>query len=155
MLQTENLIAAWKEAFQKINDDIFGFQVIKPDVGKWIEENVFIPESTSVRPGPYSFEFTPYMRRPCQLLHPKDPARFVTIMKDGQSGFTTALVIGGMLYIIAICPDGILFTAADVNLSTKTIEERFDPVVRGPTSSKKPITAPVIPVKRRSMQAVL
>ncbi|HMI01619.1 MAG TPA: terminase gpA endonuclease subunit [Pedobacter sp.] len=130
MLNHQLIVSAWRESFMKINEEIYNFQVIKPKVDQWIEANIIIPDSTPVYPGPYSFDFTPYMREIVNHIHPSDPTRFVSIMKDGQSGFTTALVIGGILYLISEAPDGILFTAADIQLASKTIEERLDPVIR-------------------------
>lgn len=130
MLQVESVIESWREQLKDLNNNLFNYQVVKPDVDKWIEENIYLEESTTVRPGFYDFNFTPYMREIVGLLHPSNPVRFFSIMKDGQSGFTTALVIGGILYIISECPTSILFTAADINLAQKTIEERFDPVLR-------------------------
>jgi phage terminase large subunit GpA-like protein len=130
MLDYTNVVTAWKNSIQSINTEIYGFQVTKPQVDSWMENKIIIPDSTSVYPGPYSFDLTPYMREIVNCLHPSNPVRFVSIMKDGQSGFTTALVVGGICYIIAECPDGILFTASDVQLAAKTIEERLDPVIR-------------------------
>ncbi|MFN0254495.1 terminase gpA endonuclease subunit [Pedobacter ureilyticus] len=117
-------------ALREINADIFGFNLVKPLPADWMEKTIYIPASTSVRPGLYSFEFTPYMREIVNILHPTDITRFVSIIKDGQSGFTTALVVGGICYIISETPDGILFTASDIQLAAKTVEERLDPVIR-------------------------
>jgi phage terminase large subunit GpA-like protein len=130
ILQQQMVVEAWKSSFRKINDDIYSFNTIKPQVDAWLEEHMYLPGNTTVKPGFYSFDFTPYMRRWVNILHPSDPTRYFSIMKDGQSGFTTALVIGGMLYIISESPTTILFTAGDINLAQKTIEERFDPVIR-------------------------
>jgi len=130
MIDQENILAARKSQLQKINAEIFGFNLVKPMVDKWMEERIHIPTSTSVYPGPYSFNLTPYMRPIVNMLHPTDVTRFASIMKDGQSGFTTALVVGGICYIIDQIPDGTLFTASDVQLAAKTIEERLDPVIR-------------------------
>lgn len=130
MLNYSNVVNTWLNTISLINNEIYDFKVLKPEVSNWIENTIIIPESTSVYPGPYSFDLTPYMREIVNCIHPTNPVRFVSIMKDGQSGFTTALVVGGICYIISETPDGILFTASDVNLATKTIEERLDPVIR-------------------------
>ena len=130
MIDFDKINKARISALKSINADIFGFNLVKPLPADWIEKNIYIPASTSVRPGLYSFDFTPYMREIVNILHPTDITRIVSIIKDGQSGFTTALVVGGICYIISEIPDSILFTASDLQLAVKTVEERIDPVIR-------------------------
>lgn len=130
MKLNDSIAKAWKESYQKINEDIFNFTTIKPEVAAWIESTIILPDSTSVYAGPLSMDWTPYMREIVSHLHPSSPTRTVSLMKGSQSGATANLVIPGICYIISEIPDPILFTAGDLMLAQKTIEERLDPILR-------------------------
>lgn len=121
---------AWKKTYRKINDDIFNYNLIKLPVDQWIEETIILPDSTSVYPGPLKMDWTPYMREIVSHIHTTSPVRTVSLMKGAQSGATANLVIPGICYIISEVPDPILFTAGNIMLAAKTIEERLDPILR-------------------------
>ncbi len=127
---TDYIKANWKSIYQKLNDDIFGFTMVKPVPADWVERIIKLPDSTSVYPGHFSYDWTPYMRKIINHVHPGDPVRFITVMKCVQSGATAGLVIPALCYIIDQIPDPILFTGGDLMLAAKTIEERLDPILR-------------------------
>jgi phage terminase large subunit GpA-like protein len=126
----DSVSTAWLEAYLKLNEDIFNFNMVKPLPSDWIEQTIVLPRETSAFPGNYSFQWSPYMKQIVNHVHPADSVRYITVMKCVQSGATAGLVIPGILYIMSQIPDNILFTGADVQLIKKTITERFDLVIR-------------------------
>lgn len=121
---------AWAETLQGINADVFKYSMVKPLPATWVEQNMILPDNTSRYPGRFSYDFTPYWREPINHLHESSPVRYVTILKSVQIGATAGIVIPGILYIIAVDPDNTLFTAGDLTLAKKTIEERLDTILR-------------------------
>lgn len=129
-MHTDTIAETHKQAYRKINADIFNFNMVKPMCSDWVEDTIVLPDSTSRYPGHFSYRWTPYMIEPLNRFHPSDPTRYVAIMKCVQSGATAGLVIPLLCYIIDQNPDNILFTGGDLLLAAKTIEERLDPILR-------------------------
>lgn len=121
---------AWNQILRDINADIFKYSMVKPMPSDWVEGNIILPTNTSRYPGKFSYDLTPYWREPINHLHETSPVRYVSIMKSVQCGCTAGVVIPGICYIIAIDPNNTAFTAGDLMLAKKTIEERLDTILR-------------------------
>ncbi len=126
----EVISRAWKDALIDINSEVFKYSMVKAMPADWCEENIILPDNTSRYSGAYSYDLTPYWREPVNLLHETNPTRYCSILKAVQIGATQGVVIPGILYIIAVDPDNTLFTAGDLMLAKKTIEERLDTILR-------------------------
>lgn len=129
MIDTSVRTQAWKDSFTQMVEGLFSITSVKPDIVEWIGEKVRLPKSVTPYPGPYDFDRVPFMKPIAQFFHPSDPTRWCSVIKDGQSGFTT-LIIAALLYRIRHCPSGMLLTSADLDLAKKTMKDRFDPVVQ-------------------------
>lgn len=121
---------AWKGTLRDINSDIFKHSMVKPLPSVWVEANIILPSNTSKMSGPFSYDWTPYWREPVNHLHETSPVRYVSILKSVQCGCTASVVIPGLLYLIAVDPTNMAFTAGDLQLAKKTIEERLDTILR-------------------------
>lgn len=130
MIANEIIADSWRGVVRGISADIFKYSMVKPLPSVWVESNMILPSNTSRYPGPYSYDKTPYWIEPINHLHESSPVRYITIIKSVQCGATAGVVIPGILYIIACDPDNTLFTAGDLMLAKKTIEERLDTILR-------------------------
>lgn len=119
-----------KKVLKGINQDIFKYSMEKPLPAVWVEQNMILPDNASRYPGRFSYDLTPFWREPINHLHETSPVRYISIMKSVQCGCTAGVVIPGMLYIIAVDPNNTLFTASDLEIAKKTIEERLDTILR-------------------------
>lgn len=119
-----------RKSLKDINSDIFKYSMVKPFPSDWVEANMILPDNTSKYPGRFSYDLTPYWREPINHLHETSTVRYISIMKSVQCGCTAGVVIPGMLYIIAVDPNNTLFTAADLEIAKKTVEERLDTILR-------------------------
>lgn len=126
----EVVTEAWRNVLEDINTDIFKYSMVKPMPADWAEQTLILPSNTSKYSGPLSYDLTPYWREPVNHVHESSPVRYVSIMKSVQCGCTACVVIPGLLYIIAVDPENTLFTAGDLLLAKKTIEERLDTILR-------------------------
>jgi len=94
----------------------------------WAEANRIITENTS-RPGPFSFNYSPYVREILDCLSPDHPARVITIMKGAQIGLTTGLIENGLGWIISESPGNVLYLVGHEDLvkgSMNKVEQMID-----------------------------
>lgn len=130
MIANDTVYDTWKSKLLDINADIFNYSMVKPMPADWVEQNVIVPPSVSRFSGPYSYSLTPYWREIINHLHETSPVRYITVMKSAQNGCTLGVVVPAMLYTIAVDPNNFAFTAGDLFLAKKTIEERLDTMLR-------------------------
>jgi len=129
MIDTSVRTQAWKDSFTQMVENLFSITSVKPDIVDWIEGNVRLPSAVTNYPGYFDFKRVPFLKEIAEHFHPASPTRWISVMKDGQSGLTT-LIIAILLYRIKHCPTGMLLTSADVDLAKKTMKDRFDPVMQ-------------------------
>lgn len=120
----------WLEKLQESIDKLYGFKTIKAIPSKWTEENIILTRDVSRFSGKFSYDLSPYAREIIDNLHPKNPFRTIAVMKGAQSGITQGVIVPGMAWIISENPDNFLFTASDKEIAKKTINTRFDPLMR-------------------------
>lgn len=95
---------------------------------QWAEQNRIITENTS-RPGPFSFEYSPYTKEIVDCLSPEHPARVIIVMKGAQLGMTTGLIENGLGWIISQAPGNVLYLVGHENLvkgSMNKVEQMID-----------------------------
>lgn len=117
------------ENLTQLIETAYSHNTIKKKPVEWIEENMYIPSSASKIAGFASYNYTPYVRDLINHLHGSDPVESIAIMKCAQSGFTTMLVVAGIIYIIAEDPAPIFFMAETDIMASGTIKDRFDPIL--------------------------
>ena len=126
-MQTLNSIDIYEDVFNQLFD---AAEVIISDQlpSDWAEQNRIISENTS-RPGPFSFEYSPYTREILDCLSPNHPARVITIMKGAQIGLTTGLIENGLGWIISQAPGNVLYLVGHEDLvkgSMNKVEQMID-----------------------------
>jgi phage terminase large subunit GpA-like protein len=130
LIANEVVAEAWKNTLIDINKDIFSYSMVKPLPSEWAEKTLIIPDNVSRYSGKFSYDLTPYWREPINHLHETSPVRYVSILKSAQNGCTQSVVVPAMLYTMAIDPNNMAFTAGNLLLAKKTIEERIDTILR-------------------------
>jgi phage terminase large subunit GpA-like protein len=117
------------ENLSSIIETSFDYKSHKEIPSEWVEKNMYIPSSASKIAGFASYSYTPYVIELINHLHGTSPAESVTIMKCAQSGFTTMLIVAGIVYTIAEDPAPIFFMAETDGMAKSTIADRFDPIL--------------------------
>lgn len=125
-----NLKDIWLNKLQSFQDSLYGYKTVKKMPSEWVEENVILTPDISRFSGKFSYELSPYAKEMIDVLHPSDPTRMIAVMKGAQSGITQGVIVPGMAWIIAEHPDNFLFTASDKEIAKKTINTRFDPLMK-------------------------
>lgn len=84
---------------------------------EWVENNVVMGNPF---PGPYRYSRTPYWREVIDCLSPDHPARWITVLKGQQSGYSAGVIIPALAWIIANNPADVWFTVGAPNLVKKS-----------------------------------
>ena len=144
-----NLKEIFKNSFKKILEKSYSYRVIKKIPSEWVEENVYLTSAESVRTGYFSYNYSPYSREVINRISINDPAEVIAIMKCSQSGFTSGVIIPGMIYAIDEAPANILFLSGNETLLKDTIRDRFDTVINNNTRLKDLIRPSVVKKKNQ------
>lgn len=101
---------------------------IKPSA--WCEKNRMLTTDVSPKPGPYRYDYSPYLREIVDCLSPDHPARIIAVMKGAQVGFSTGVIEAGIGYIMAENPGNILFLTGHQDLTEEAIKLRIDQMIQ-------------------------
>ena len=86
---------------------------------EYIESVRNLPSYLSPRPGPFDFEYTPYIKDIVNHLSPMDPTHKIVFMKPAQIAATVGILENGIAYYIGCAPTSMLFISADKGLVEK------------------------------------
>ncbi|WP_298939296.1 terminase gpA endonuclease subunit [uncultured Dysgonomonas sp.] len=92
---------------------------IKPS--QWAEENIVI--NSGAFPGRLKYSLTPYTREIIDCMAPDHPARWVAVMKGGQLGFSSTILIPGIGWMIANQPGNSYLTVGSPDLIDPAMEK--------------------------------
>lgn len=95
----------------------------------WNEKHRIMTPDVSPRPGKFSYDYTPYLRKVIDCLATTNPARIIAIEKAAQIGFSTGVIEGGIGWIISECPGNILFLTGHSDLSEEAITGKIDNMI--------------------------
>jgi len=99
-------------------------------VSEWAEKNRILPASSGTpKPGPFSFEHTPYMREIADCLSDKSPIKEVSVMKGTQVGFSVGVLENWIGYTIGASPSWFLYVTALANMAAAQMETRIDDLI--------------------------
>lgn len=129
-MDKKNIYQMWEDSYFEMHPSLFQYKSKKSIPSKWVEETIVLSRDVSRFPGRYKYDLSPYAREIIDRLHPSDPSRVISIMKGAQSGITQGVIVPGMAWIISENPDSFLFTASDKDIAKKTIDTRFDPIMK-------------------------
>lgn len=95
----------------------------------WSEKKRILTSDVSAFPGRFSFDRTPYLREPVNLLSPDSPMKFCAVMKGGQIGFSTGVIENGIGWIISENPGPIMFLSGHETLSEEAMNKKIDQMI--------------------------
>ena len=116
----QNILNLLDSSFYRISD-------ISPS--KWAEENRVMSTENSPKPGPFSFDHTPYTREMLDCISPDHPAQIIVIMKGAQLGMSTGVIENAIGYIISQNPGNILFLTGSQDLTDEAMEGKIDQMI--------------------------
>lgn len=93
------------------------------------EENRYLPQGVSPRPGYIRYDLFPYLREIIECFDPASPVREVNLMKGVQVGYTTMLESVLLYYIAHIKTQSAMFLTADKELATGRVENNVIPMI--------------------------
>lgn len=96
----------------------------------YAEKNIKLTRDVSPITGRYSYDHTPYWREPANRAHPRDSAKVIIIVKDGQSGATQGVVVPVTTWTISDDPCNIMVTSGNEVLSKEFVSTRLDPAIK-------------------------
>jgi phage terminase large subunit GpA-like protein len=96
---------------------------------EWAEAKRYLPSQTTAKPGPFSFDDTPYLREILDCLHQDSPIHFVAVQKGAQVAATVGLLENAIGYYaehVRTMP--ILFFTADDGLAKLRMDTNVVPM---------------------------
>lgn len=96
---------------------------------KFNEENRYLPQGVSPRPGYIRYDLFPYLREPLECFDPLSPVREVNLKKGVQVGYTTLLESIILYYIAHIKTQPLMFLTADDGLASLRVENSIIPMI--------------------------
>lgn len=91
-------------------------QTMTPE--EWTESRVIMGDP---RPGPFRYDFTPYMREPVNFFDPTNPYREATLMKGSQIGGSSGVLFPAIGYNIEINPGNCYLMVGTAELVEKAM----------------------------------
>lgn len=96
---------------------------------KFNEENRYLPQGVSPRPGYIRYDLFPFLREIIECFDPLSPVREVNLKKGVQTGYTTALESIILYYIAHIKTQALMFLTADAELASGRVENNIIPMI--------------------------
>ncbi len=96
---------------------------------KFNEENRYLPQGVSPRPGYIRYDLFPFLREIIECFDPLSPVREVNLKKGVQTGYTTALESIMLYYIAHIKTQPLMFLTADDGLASIRVENNIIPMI--------------------------
>ena len=96
---------------------------------KFNEENRYLPQGVSPRPGFIRYDLFPFLTEIIECFDPMSPVREVNFMKGVQTGYTTLLESVMLYYIGHIKTQSMMFITADKELATGRMENNIIPMI--------------------------
>ena len=96
---------------------------------KFNEENRYLPQGVSPRPGYIRYDLFPFLRELIECFDPTSPVREVNLKKGVQTGYTTLLESILLYYIGHIKTQAAMFLTADKELASGRVENNILPMI--------------------------
>mgnify|MGYP003668998200 CR=1 FL=1 len=96
---------------------------------KFNEENRYLPQGVSPRPGYIRYDLFPFLKEIIECFDPLSPVREVNLKKGVQVGYTTALESIMLYYIAHIKTQPLMFLTADDGLASIRVENNIIPMI--------------------------
>lgn len=96
---------------------------------KFNEENRYLPQSVSPRPGYIRYDLFPFLKEIIECFDPFSPVREVNLKKGVQVGYTTLLESILLYYIAHIRTQSVMYLTADKELAKGRVENNILPMI--------------------------
>lgn len=96
---------------------------------KFNEENRYLPQGVSPRPGFIRYDLFPFLREIIECFDPASPVREVNLMKGVQTGYTTLLESILLYYVAHVKTQAAMFITADKELASGRVENNIIPMI--------------------------
>lgn len=96
---------------------------------KYNEQNRYLPQGVSPRPGFIRYDLFPYLREILEAFDPYSPVRECNLKKGVQTGYTTLLESVLFYYIGHVMTAPVLYISADKELAKARIENNILPML--------------------------
>jgi len=114
-----------------VSDQMEGLtdKIVRVSPVQFNEENRYLPESVSTKPGPIRYDVNPFMREILECFSVDSPVREIALMKGVQITWTTLLESGAFYYMAHVKTLPIMYMTADKELASARIENNFMPML--------------------------
>ena len=96
---------------------------------EYAEKYLTLTSEVSTVTGKFKYSRTPYLREIVDTMSPYHPSKVIAIMKSSQCGFSSGVLINGIIWMIANNPGNCLALSANDELSKEMIESRLDQAI--------------------------
>ena len=125
MLRDEIIGAEWMVEQVNAMDD----RIDRITPVRFNEENRYLPQGVTPRPGYIRFDLFPFMREILECFDPLSPVREVNLMKGVQTAYTTLLESVLLYYIAHIKTQPVMYLTADKELAQARMEKNILPMI--------------------------
>ncbi len=128
MSYEEFLIDTYTDIFVNVIDSSkYLLSDVKPST--WAETHRVMDSEDTSRPGPFSYDYTPYLRDVVDFFSDNHPGRFGAVKKGAQIGYSTGVLENAIGWIIDQNPGNILFLSGHQELSEEAMNGKIDKMI--------------------------
>ena len=98
-------------------------------IAEWSDKFRYLPSEGASEPGRWRTARFPFLKRVMEVLSPQCPARWITVMKGAQLGFTE-IALNFVFYTIERNPAPMLFVQKTIESVTRLSKQRIDKSMR-------------------------
>ena len=109
--------------------DAMDHEIVRQGPVTYNEENRYLPQGVSPRPGYIRYDLFPYLREILECFDPTSDVREVNFKKGVQVGYTTLLESVLFYYIGYIKTQGCMYITADKELATLRVDNNIIPMI--------------------------
>ncbi len=125
MLESNGTGKAWlSDQIENMDDSIDRITPVK-----FNEENRYLPQGVSPRPGYIRYDLFPFLREIIECFDPLSPVREVNLIKGVQTGYSTLLESILLFYIGHVKTQSVMFITADKELASGRMENNIIPMI--------------------------
>lgn len=110
-----------------VDDGKYLLSDLKPS--DWAEAHRVLGPEESSRPGPFKFDYTPYLKDVVDFFSDNHPGRIGAVKKGAQIGYSTGVLENAIGWIIDQNPGNILFLTGHQELTEEAMNGKIDKMI--------------------------
>ena len=120
-----------------------GFRPDPPlTVSEWADRHRILSGRAAAEPGHWRTRRAPYLREPMDCLSARSPIKRVVVQKAAQLGFTEALGVNWLGYVIQHAPAPFLFVQPTVELAKRLSRQRVETMIAESAALRSRVSSP-------------